>query len=64
MPVPTEFGSARSSLKWTALGVEILLTLALDRVQYFLTSLRVAEGAFLAAENVGTQRTEHDSEGS
>ena len=60
MPVPTEFGSARNSLKGPALGVEIILTLALERVQYFTVRLQVAEGSFLAAENVGTQRAEHE----
>ncbi len=60
MPVPTEFGSARNSLKPPALGVEIILTLALERVQYFTIRLDVAEGSFLATENVGTRRTEHE----
>ena len=60
MPVPTVFGSPRNSLKTPALGVEIILTLALERVQYFTVLLRVAEGSFLALENVGTQRTEHE----
>ncbi len=50
MPVPTEFGSARNSLKPPALGVEIILTLALERVQYFTMRLHVAEGSFLAVE--------------
>ncbi len=60
MPVPTEFGAARNSGKWPALGVEIIVTLALERVQYFTMRLRVAGGSFLAAENVGTRRTEHE----
>ncbi len=60
MPVPTVFGSPRNSLKRPALGVEIILTLALERVQYFIVCLRVAEGSFLTLENVGTQRTEHE----
>jgi hypothetical protein len=60
MLVPTEFGSARNSRKRPALGVEIMLTLALERVRYFTMHLQVAEGSFLAIENVGTQRTPHE----
>ena len=64
MPVPTEFGSAKNSRKRPTLGVEIILTLALERVQYFTMRLQVAEGSFLAIEfareNVGTQRTPHE----
>ena len=60
MPVPTEFGSARSSAKRPAVGVEIMLTHALEKVQYFTMRLEVAEGSFLAAENLGTQRTERE----
>ena len=60
MPAPTECGSARSSLWRPALGVEIMLTLGLERVQYFTMRLWAAEGSFLAAENLGTQRTEHE----
>ena len=60
MPVPTESGSARNSRKRPSLGVEIMLTLALERVQYFTMHLQVAEGSFLARENVGTQRTPHE----
>ena len=50
MPVPTEFGSARNSGTRPALGVEIILTLALERVQYFTMRLQVDEGSFLAVE--------------
>ena len=59
MPVPTGSGSARNSRKWPAPVPENLLTLPLENVQYFTMPLRVAEGSFLAAENVGTRRNEH-----
>ena len=59
MPVRTEFGAARNSRKRPALGVEIIVTLALERVRYFTMHLKVAGGSFLAAESVGTRRSEH-----
>jgi len=62
MPVPTEFGAARNSRKRPALGVEIIVTLTLESVQYFTMHLQVPGGSFLAAKNVGTRRSEHESD--
>ena len=50
MPVPTEFGAARNSRKRSALGVEIIVTLTRESVQYFTMRLQVAGGSFLAVE--------------
>ena len=62
MPVPTESGSDRSSLKQSSPGVEIILMLGPESVPYFTKHLRGDEGSFLAAENAGTRRTHNESD--
>ena len=60
MPVPTEFGSARNSRGRASLWREIMLAHAVGAVQYFTMRPRVAEGSFLALQNVGVQQIEHE----
>ena len=60
MPAPTEFGSAGSSRGRASLWREIILANAMGAVQYFTMQPRVAEGSFLALENVGVRQIEHE----